>query len=365
MRHERMKAPLVRLPAKTNLQTIAGFAAQTAVILVGAVTLIAALYLGRVILIPAALAFVIGLMFGPYADFIERRGVGPAISAAVVVVTFLLVLSSAVTAFAMPLSEWMERLPVIWLNLKAIIADWKGVLAGVGEFQEQLRVLMGGDKDAAVAVSEPGAAAQLAFLAPAFVGQIAIFLGALYFFLATRFQIKDSVLRLCINRRLRWRVAHIFRDAEVMVSKYLVSITAINAGLGVAVAIAMEAIGVPSPLLWGLLAALLNYIGYVGPALMAVVLFGVGLASFSQGWTTLLPAAVYLCLNFAEAQFVTPQVLGRQLTLNPLVIFLAIVFWLWIWGPAGGFIAVPALLVVSVILNHTVPLAAKSASSVP
>ena len=109
-------------------------------------------------------------------------------------------------------------------------------------------------------------------------------------------------------------------------------------------------LGVPSPLLWGVLAALLNYVVYLGPAFMTAILFLVGL---SLGGTLLeiaTPAIVFLTLNLIEANLVTPNIIGRRMTLNPFIVFLSLAFWLWIWGPVGGFIAVPALLILHALV---------------
>ena len=163
------------------------------------------------------------------------------------------------------------------------------------------------------------------------------------------------MLKLCLDRRLRWRVAHIFRDTEDMVSRYLLSITLINIGEGLAVAGGMYLVGMPSPALWGALAAILNFVVFIGPTAMVAVLFLVGLAEFDTLGGSMLPVFVYLTINLVEAQVVTPIVVGRAMTLNPFVVVLALIFWIWLWGPLGGFIAIPAVLVVYAILRNIVP----------
>src|SRR5690606_13761371 len=185
--------------------------------------------------------------------------------------------------------------------------------------------------------------------------QILIFLASLYFFVATREHIRISVLSLCIARRMRWRTAHSFRDVELKVSRYLLSITIINFCVGCAVTILMWVIGMPSPLLWGDMAALLNYIPYVGQGVMIVVLLAVGLGTRTGLEQILLPALCYLGVNFVEGQIVTPHLIGRTLTLNPFLIFLSITFWIWAWGPIGGFVAVPTLLIAQSMLAHALP----------
>jgi predicted PurR-regulated permease PerM len=132
-------------------------------------------------------------------------------------------------------------------------------------------------------------------------------------------------------------------------------VTVINLCVGTAVSLAMWALGMPSPLLWGALAAVVNYVPYIGQAVMVVVLTSVGLGTQTELTHILLPVGCYLLISFTEGQIVTPQVLGRTMTLNPFLIFLSITLWLWAWGPVGGLVAVPSLLIIQSVLSHILP----------
>ena len=330
-------------------------AARLSVIVVGVVVATAALDAAQLILAPVTLAIVVGLMFGPVAGALERRGLRPAMSAAVVVLAFVLILAGILTSVAVPLSEWARYLPIIWEKVQAMIANWRDVFATLDSVRDTLQSAVGSGGKMEVQVDSGSTVESAAWLAPAIFMQFILFFVSLYFFVATRFDIRNSILALCFERRLRWRVAHIFRDVEAMVSRYLLSITAVNFCLGLAVAAAMWMLGVPSPLLWGVLAGTLNYVVYVGPALMAGILLCVGLATGDTTFATLAPPAAYLAINLIESQLVTPQVVGRTLTMNPFLIFLAIGYWIWIWGPIGGFVAIPVLLIMAATLRHVVP----------
>jgi predicted PurR-regulated permease PerM len=144
-------------------------------------------------------------------------------------------------------------------------------------------------------------------------------------------------------------------DIEKNLAGYLLVVTAINAGLGVLVAVGAMLLGFPNPAIFGLLAALLNYVPYVGPAVMAFVLFGVGLVTFpSLGQA--LPAPIgFVALTAAEGHFIKPAVIGRRITLNPLLILLALAFWTWMWGPVGAFLAAPLSIIGLVVFNHSFP----------
>lgn len=348
------KAPIVRLPPKSNVELLLQRAAQSSIILVGVIAAVFALEAGEYILAPAAMGVVLGLMLGPVATQIENHGLPSGLSATLVVFLFIVLIGLFVVALATPLSFWLSRLPQIWADIQTQLAELKGPIESIKNIRDQLREAVG-TGGVTVSVDDGVDVESMVVLAPAVVAQILIFFACLYFFVATRHQTRTAALKLCLDRRLRWRVAHIFRDVERMVSRYLLSITIINAVEGLAVTLGLYLIGVPSPILWGVLAALANFVVFVGPAAMVALLFMVGLAEFDTFGGSLLPVTVYLAINLVEAQFVTPMVVGRTMTLNPFIVVLALIFWIWLWGPLGGFIAIPALLVIYAILRNIIP----------
>ena len=341
--------------SESQFERILSNAARGALVFIGFLALLVALQVGQVFMAPATLAIVVGLMFGPVADRVERWGVPPALSAGLVVLMLIGVIAAGAAIFAVPLSEWVARAPTIWAKLQEQLANLQEPLEAVTSFQSQLTSILGTDGAMAVTVEDSGQVFSLAMLAPAILAQMLIFLASLYFFMATRDHIRISVLSLCVSRRMRWRTAHVFRDVEAKVSRYLLSITFINFCVGCAVTLAMWAIGMPSPILWGALAAVLNYIPYVGQGVMIVVLLSVGLGTQTELTEILLPVACYVAINFVEGQIVTPHFIGRAMTLNPFIIFLSIAFWLWAWGPVGGLVAVPTLLIGQSVLLHALP----------
>lgn len=348
------RSPIVRLPPKSNVEILLLRASQVSVIIIGLVTAVFALYAGEYILAPAGLGIVLGLMLGPVATMLERRGMRPGASATLVVFLFIAAMCLFATAVAAPLAFWLSRLPQLWSNLQLQLTELKAPFEALKGVREQLRELTGGD-GLMVSLDQGTGVESVALVAPAVLAQILIFLACLYFFVATRNQTRAAVLKLCFDRRMRWRVAHIFRDVERMVSRYLLSITIINIAEGAAVGVALYLIGVPSAALWGALAALTNFVVFLGPMVMVVILFMVGLAEFDSLTGSLLPVALYLGINMFEAQFVTPTVIGRTMTLNPFIVVLALIFWIWLWGPLGGFIAIPALLVIYAVIRNIVP----------
>lgn len=343
--------------SNTHFERILSNASQLAIVAMGAFVLLVALKLGEVVLAPVFLAITVGLMFGPVADILDKRGVPDGVSAGVVVLLFLALIAVSGMLFAGPVSDLIERIPVIWEAFRRELANWKEPLSAVGSLQEQVKQVLGTDTSTVTVTVEDSSAVQnVALTAPGMLAGILIFLASLYFFMATRDQIRIFVLSLCVTRRMRWRTAHVFRDVEDKVSKFLLTVSAINIGMGIAVAVLMAIIGMPTPVLWGALAAVLNFVPFVGQALMVVVLFAVGLGTLNGLEGALLPVGLYLALNFVEGNFVTPHLLGRTMMINPFLILFAITYWLWSWGPIGGFIAVPSLLVLSSIATHILPM---------
>lgn len=349
------KPPVVRLPPKSNLELTLTRGAQLAIIFLALLAAIFVLQAGSFLLAPFALAIVVGLMMGPIANKLESWRLPPTVSAAVSVVLFIFIIMIVGAAVVAPLASWSERIPQLWGELQLKLSSLREPLEMIRGLQEELQSVTGSSEAMTVNVDEETAVESVAVLAPTLLAQLLIFLASLYFFVATRHQTRTAILKLFVDRRLRWRAAHIFREVEELVSGYLLAITLINIGLALSVGLALLMIGVPSAMLWGALAGILNFVIYIGPAIMAVILFGVGLMSFETFAGAFLPPLVYLTVNAIEAQFVTPTVIGKQMTLNPFIVFLAVAFWLWLWGPVGGFIAIPALLIVIAIARNLVP----------
>ena len=347
---------LTRDLGNTQFERVLTNASRLSLCLVGIIGVMFALQVGQFVLAPVLLAITIGLMFGPVADLMEEHGVPEALSAGLVVIGFLLILSGAGYLFSGPVSEWVARVPTIWGRLQQELANWKEPLESFGVLQEQIRTALGSSETVEVSVEDGSAVTDIAMLAPTILAQALIFLASLYFFLATRENIRVATLSLCFSRRMRWRTAHVFRDVEQKVSKYLLTISLVNIGVGIVVTLLMWAIGMPSPMLWGAMAAFLNYIPFVGQGLMALTLFLVGLGTQPDLTGAILPVALYWTINFVEGNFVTPNLLGRTMTINPFLIFLSLTYWIWSWGPVGGLVAVPSLLILYSIVTHILPM---------
>jgi len=316
--------------------------------LIAAVLVAAAMKAGAALMAPTVLALVTGIILSPAIGLLLRLGLPRAAAAGTILAIALLGLTVAALLIEPIIWRALERLPTIWYELQETLRQLQDMLRGLNEMTEDVAKAIDpegdGNGNGEDAVALPTAIDAIA-LAPAIAAQLMIYTGVLFFFLFTRDSIYAWAAKVFSHddddEHLRMKQS--FIAAEHMVSRYFITITLINGCLGLAVAAAMVAIGMAAPILWGMGAFALNFIPYLGPAIFACMLLLGGVVSF-DGLMSVAPMAIYLCMNVTEGQFVTPSLVGKTLRMNPLLIFLSLVFFLWIWGPLGGFVAIPVLL---------------------
>ncbi len=336
-----------------NVATVWTSAGQAATIGIFLLLFGGFLYIGRAILLPTLAAAVVALTLAPLIKAGKRHGISPWISAIIVVALGVGALALAATALAGPVSEWIGRAPEIGATIKQKLSVLDQPLAALHELE---KALFSGD-DGMLNVNSPPPNVVLpvvAFLTPA-AGELLLFFGTLMFFLVGQIELRVHIVSLFGNRDAKLRFLKIMRDIEKNLAGYLIVVTVINAALGTIVALGAWLLGFPNPAIFGLLAAVLNYVPYVGPAVMVVVLFGVGLVTFPLLGHAFIAPLGFVALTTAEGHFITPTIVGRRLTLNPLLVFLALAFWTWMWGPIGAFLSVPLSIIGLVVFNHLFP----------
>lgn len=320
-------------------------AAQTLFLgIIASVALFAALRFGQGIFAPLLTGLVLGIVCAPLADWIARTGL-PRTLASLLVLGFLVLLIVALfLAIGPTINDAARSAPEIWREVTFLLESLRSTIAGVEDLQDSVSEALGEsegggaqEEDGAEPVDIPGVFDALA-LAPSLAAALMIFAGSFYFFLLSR-----SVLYAQVEGSiLPWDSRMLLR-AETRVSRYFLTITLINATFGTLIWLVMTLVGLPQPVLWGLAAFLFNFVLYIGPAALAVAFLVAGILSF-EGAKSLLPAILYVSMNMTEGQFVTPTMVGRQMKVNPLMVFVSLVFWLWLWGPIGGVVAIPVLV---------------------
>ena len=310
------------------------------------------LYFGRAILLPILAAAVLALTLAPLIKAAKRLGIPTWITALLILLTAFGALSLGAMALAKPVSEWIARAPEIGTSIRDKLAVLDAPLAAL----QQLETTFFGD-NGALKVNAPGPNVVLpvvAFVTPA-AGELVLFFTTLLFFLVGQIELRNQAVALFGSKDSKLRFLKIVRDIERNLADYYTVVTIVNAGIAVVVSLGAWLIGFPNPLVFGLLAGLFNYVPYIGPAVMVVVLFGVGLVTFPSLAHALIAPLALIALTTLEGHLLTPTLVGRRLTLNPLVLFLALAFWTWMWGPMGALLATPLSIIGFVVVNHLFP----------
>jgi predicted PurR-regulated permease PerM len=191
----------------------------------------------------------------------------------------------------------------------------------------------------------------------AVVSETIVVIVLLYFLLASGDLFLRKLIKVLPTFKDKKRAVEIAREMEHNISTYLFTVTLINIGVGVAVGVGVWLLKMPNPVLWGALACVLTYIPYLGAMVGIGILSLAALLVFDDLGHALAVPAVYLVVSFLEGNFVTPLVLGRRLTLNPVVIFVGLLFWFFLWGIPGALLAVPTLAVFKIVCDHVDTLA--------
>jgi predicted PurR-regulated permease PerM len=316
------------------------------------------MYVAKAIILPVILAFVLKLLLNPALRFLERWKVPRIVAALILLLSVSAFIVALVAALAGPAVDWFAKLPSGIPRLQEQLAFLHGPVEVVRRFLHVIRNATSLDT-AVVAVP---AAAEGSLPEQVFVGTwnfAAGFFttGLLLFFLLIS---GDTFLRKLVEVLPRFsdkrRAVEISQQVESDISGYLFTITIMNALVGLATGTVMWACGVGDPVLWGTVAFLLNYVPILGPLLGVGVFFMVGLLALHGVWEALLPAGLYLAIHVAEGEGITPMLLARRFTLNPVLVILSLVFWYWMWGVPGAILAVPIMAVIKIICERVEPL---------
>ena len=314
------------------------------------------LYFAADFLIPVTAAIVLHLVLTPVPRYLARYRVPEVVSASLIVPSFFLLVFITVYGLAEPAREWMDRIPEVAREVEFKLRDIKEPVAEVKQASQELEKVAsvddGGAKQPEVKIKSPDLLEGLFGTLQQVGIQTGVTFVLLYFLLASGQMFKEKLVRVLPRLQDKKRAVLVTKEIEQDVSRYLFTITMINAGLGLAIGLGLFAIGLPNALMWGVMAALLNFVPYLGAICGIAMVFLAGLVTFDSLSQALLAPAIYAGLNILEAQIVTPSVLGRRLTLNSVIVFLSVGFWGWIWGVPGALLAVPLLVILKALCNH-------------
>ena len=339
-------APLVGMPRAWR------GAAQAATVGIFIILFIAALSLARPIALPTAAAFVVTLMLSPLSERADSFRVPPVITA---IVLWLLVLTAfymVITLVSAPVVDWINKAPDIGRSVQEKLQLFERPLAALRDMRT---ALLPADAGKGFNVDLVAIAQQAVSVVTPAAGELLIFFVALFFMLLGRRRMRHVLVGFSHRHEARLRTLRIMSEVERNLTGYLSVVGVINAGVGVGAGIIAAAVGLPDPVAWGVLGFVLNFIPYIGAATVELAMFLVGLVSFPSLTHAIIAPLLYLAMGLIEGQFITPSIIGHRFTLNPLTVFMSLVFWAWLWGPVGAFLAVPLLIVGLVVVEHVFP----------
>ena len=313
-----------------------------------------ALRSGAEFFMPVTAALVVAIALVPLLEWFERRGVPSKLAAGLCLIVFLVLAMFAIGSIVVPATDWVAQVPSkigkVRSTLEPIFDLYKNLDRFIDRTLSQIAITPDGTR--AVRIETPNSMlGLLTTSAPHLLIQLFFALLVIFFFLSgwTKMRKKTIVSRGSFEGALT--TARVIQQVVDATSTYIGTITLINVGLGTLTALALWALGMPSPVMWGGIVAVANYVPYLGPIVCALLLFLGGLMTYPDVWGALLPPAAFISFHLIEANFFTPMVVGHRLTISPLSILVSLSFWAWIWGTTGALLAVPLLIIMKTVFS--------------
>ena len=321
------------------------------------------LYFARGFLVPITFALLLNLLLSPALRGLARLGVRPPIGAALIVIGLVGIIGSAGYALSTPMQRWVAAAPAAVTRaetkLKKLIKPVEQVSRTARQVERAAGAIGGPTGVEAVIVrTEQSLGARLAGNAERLVTSFLEVMILLFFLLSGGDLFLQKLIKVLPQLGDRVKAVEVARATEAAVSAYLSTALLLNLAEGVIVALLLWALGMPSPLFWGLLVAVLEFVPYLGAAVLVTLFTIAGLTEFDSVGQALLVPASFLAVNLIQANIVWPLLLGHRLTLNPVAIFIGLTFFFWIWGVPGAFLAVPVLATFKILCDHITSLAA-------
>ena len=316
------------------------------------ISVVAVLYAAKAFFLPITMAFIVGTMLSPVASFLERYKIPRPLAAVLIVSAVSATVAFMVGLISSPLMEWSSRLPELGAMLREKLHVFDRPLA----LWQELQGMLGGS-DTLASFQMPKfewVQPTLEFLSPTFA-EFLLFAATLILFIASWNDLRRALVLTFAGRTARLRMLRIINEIEEHLGGYLLMVTTINVGIGIATGVICGLTRMPNPAGLGALAATLNFIPIIGPVAMFAVLTVVGIIAFPTITGGLIAPLAFAVLTFLEGHFITPTIVGRRLSLNALAVFLALAFWTWLWGPMGAFLSSPLLIVGLIVKEHLMP----------
>ena len=313
-----------------------------------------ALRAGAEFFMPVTAALVVAIALVPMLEWFERRGVPSRLSAGLCVIIFLALAIFALGSIVIPATDWVAQVPQKIVKVRTTLEPVFDLYKNLDRFIDRTmsQIAVNQVQTRAVRIETPNSMlGLLTSSAPHLLIQLFFALLVIFFFLAgwTTMRKETIVSRGSFEGALT--TARVIQQVVDATSTYLGTITLINVALGAVTAAVLWWLGMPSPVMWGGIVAVLNYIPYLGPIACAMLLFVGGLMTYPDVWGALIPPAAFISFHLVEANLITPLVVGHRLTISPLSILISLSFWAWVWGTTGALLAVPLLIIMKTVFS--------------
>ena len=310
------------------------------------------LSIGSVVFLPVTTAIVLTVILSPLADRLASWGLPNVLASLIALVVFFAVLFIALATILQPAISLFDSLPAMTERVLERFGELQQRFAWVGAANDRLAEAMGRSGRSEVVLASPSMIEQLAFATPSVVLETLLTFLMTFFMIEARVRLRRHLLFDRASFGSSIKAARVVREVQDRVAAYIFTVGWINACVGIVVALGAWALGVEAPLMWGGLAAILNFVPYIGPLAMTVLLTLFGLGTADTVLLGIVPALAYLGLHAVESNVVTPSILGARFTMNPVMILIALSYFSWIWGVFGALLSVPILLMLTALFDH-------------
>jgi predicted PurR-regulated permease PerM len=314
------------------------------------------LYFAKVVILPLVVAVMLSFLLKPVVKWLAGLKVPPALGAAIVLLVMLFALGNGITRLTKPANDFVAQLPEslrrVEEKVRRLIWHAEQLSKAAAQVQDFTKGSPPEEATPKVEVKRSGLMDTIFSATTSFIAGAIETIVLLYFLLASGELFQLKLIKLLPNFHEKKKVTAIVHEVQQSISAFLFTISIINLCLGTLVGVGVWLAGLGNPILWGVTAALLNFVPYFGPIVGVAILGLAGLLTFESVGHALVPPLIYLGLHALEANFITPTLLGRRLTLNPVVIFLSLMFWTWLWGITGALLSVPLLMILKILCDH-------------
>lgn len=347
-------------PDLGKLRTALARGGSIGIMVLATLAVLYTMYFARAFLIPIAFAVLFKFLLSPIIRLLGKLRVPPALAAGVVMITLVGLLGAGVYALSEPAQEWTARAPRALAAAGERLRELRRPVEQVRRTAEQVEstTKVGGTAAAReVVIRGPSLVSRAFGTTEAFVAGLLEVIILLYFLLAGGDLFLHKLIRVLPQFRDKMTAVRIARETERSISVYLTTLMLLNVIEGIAVTGVMVVLGMPNATLWGVLAALFDFIPYLGAAAMVAILSLAAFTTFDQTGHALLVPASYLAINLVQGSVLSPLMLGHRLTLNPVAILIGLALWFFLWGIPGAFLAVPLLAAFKILCDHIEALA--------